>query len=312
MPQKDKKIKSANDNFKSISPTQELQFHDLIQNSGISSTAKSLGYWIARWTNGDATHPFAGYAWAGREKLAEKIGRKRKATVTEAMSELVAANLVIVKRRPNATSLVRPNWDLLNQNSDVRKTVLPEVRKSGHPDVRKTVPYSTDPYRADLDSADPKEKIHGSDKSSRESDSNPSDADRASRSTGKYTNLELGRFIAKVHRFWPGASDDAEYQPGEDTHRGAFFALHRLTKAGHSLERIELAAKAFLDDISEYDQWPPSFARFLNNYALDYLEPDGEWFIPFETDKPVEQDNQPVKRKAAVGDDVHYDEDPPF
>ncbi|MHC6154808.1 hypothetical protein ACVSQB_23805 [Bradyrhizobium elkanii] len=146
----------ANEVFETLSPLQELKFLSaMMADSKLPMTARVVGFRLVRWTNGKRDHRYHGYAWAGREKLAEWVGRDSKTTITTATKALEARGWIVTKRRRNETSLIRPNWSRADQEfQEVQKTVFREDQLSVLPEDQKTGPYSADRYRADPDRTD--------------------------------------------------------------------------------------------------------------------------------------------------------------
>ncbi|MBR0993975.1 hypothetical protein JQ580_24960 [Bradyrhizobium japonicum] len=311
MTQTASKDKHSNDNFRSISPVQELRFLDaMMADSELPMTARVVGYQLVRWTCGDKSHRFSGYAWARRDTLADCIGRDSETTITTATNALKARGWIIVKRRPNTSSLIRPNWDRMAQQQEKpedQKIVFPEDQKTVHPEDQKTGPYSADHYSADLDSALIPGRSAPGMRASVEGDS----AYGADRSDFRQTSEEAKQTLEEIKQAWPAPSKDAEYQPRHDSDKGASVHYYRLLKSGVPAHRIKQAALRFLKSKEEDQHWSRSFASFLTGHLHDYLDPDQpDLYIPPDGELLATNDNRPPVERKASG--IDWENDPPF
>lgn len=311
--------KHSNDNERTLPPLQELHAIDVVTTDyfDLTSTAKVLMVRLIRWTHGNRAHRLYGHSWAGREKLAKVLDRTSKTTITDAMKELKQADLIIVKRRPNATSLIRPNWDRINRaieefkqqeaDAEDQKTVLPDDQKIVLPEDQKTGPYSADHYSADLDSALIPGRFAAGMRASVEGDS----AYGADRSDFRQTSEEAKQTLDEIKEAWPAPSEHADLQPRHDSDKGASVHYYRLLKSGVPASRIKQAALHFLKSKKEDKQWSRSLASFLTGHLHDYLDPDQpDLYIPQDGEPVATNDNRlPPERKVGG---IDWKNDPPF
>lgn len=308
MPQNANEHKHSTGHNRSISPVQELRFLDAIMaDHELPMTARVVGHRLVRWTNGDEAHRFNGYAWAGREKLAEWIGRDSCSTITTATNALKARGWIIVKRRPNASSLIRPNWDRMSQQlgemPEDQKTELPEDKLSVHPDLQKSGPYS-----ADLDSADHDRSINPERSASGMSDSSfrgsASGADRHEKPRPyKQTKADADQTFERLERMpWKTEADDPAFDPTDKAGPSARIHWHRLLKESIAAWRIELAAGKFMQELPESQR--PCLAGFLGRYARQCIDPEEWLFIPDDAEESQSgfaNDNEKLDRASGEG-----------
>lgn len=298
----------SNDNHRSISPLQELGFLDaMMADHELPMTARVVGYLLVRWTNGDKSHRFNGYAWARRDTLADRIGRDSEATITTATNALKARGWIIVKRRPNSSSLIRPNWDRMAQQQEVipedQKTVLPEEQFSVHPEDQKVGPYSADHDSADRDrEVTPERSASGV--SARSQGNSACGASRHGENGPvryKQTRAEADQALEEIKQVWPEPSEDAVHRPGQDSDEVAVIEWHRLLKAGIAASRIKRAALHFLSQKPDRE-WSRSLTVFLKGHLHDYLDPDQpDLYIPDDEEPAGANDNSKRPVCRAVG-----------
>lgn len=302
MAQKANESNHSTGSYRSISPTQELRFLDAIMaDHELPMTARAVAYHLVRWTNGDEAHRFNGYAWASREKLAERIGRDSGTTITTATNALKARGWIIVKRRPNDTSLIRPNWDKINQTTaevvfgqqkapqEHRKTVFPEDQFSVHPEDQKTGPYS-----ADLDSAY-HDSANSPNASRRGADVIPfgEKAGRDGRPEYKQPRQEADQTFERLKRM-PFRTDwtDPKIELSSRAEGSALVHYRRHLRLGIAAWRVERCAEKFLASCP--DDQRPSLAGFLGRYAKLCNDPESEWYVPADGGMCAKDDNRPV------------------
>ncbi|WP_316181371.1 MULTISPECIES: hypothetical protein [unclassified Bradyrhizobium] len=291
---------------------QELRFLDaMMADHELPMTARIVGYLLVRWTNGNKAHRFAGYAWAGREKLAEWIGRESSTTITTATNVLKARGYIIVKRRPNATNLIRPNWDRVvprqGATPEDQETAFPEGKFSVRPDDQETGPYSADHDSADRDSGIiPERSASGMSETS--SKSSASGAGRHGndnpRPGYKQTKAEADRTFDELRSMpfrteWEGAEIElsAEAPRAEKVH------WHKLLKAGLRASHILKAADHFLATCP--DNQRPSLARFLGTYAQESCtDPDSNLYVPDDEQSDAANDNVQPPKANVSGDEI--------
>lgn len=258
-----------------ISPLRELNFLDaLMASADLPATAKAVGYWLVRWTNGNEAHRFNGYCWATREQIAKQIGKSVDA-VTDATKALTAGGWFAAKRRRNSSSLIQPNWSRADQEKPAE---LQEVAKMPFPEEAKMPAYSADLDRADQDS---EVKQHTPDAVAtgvRALDlevQSPNEYDQPkapylqSRKAANHAWFELQQM--PFPRF--GIGDDFELNERSD--RGAEFHWLRILRSGHSAADILTAAESYLRDCPK--QQRPSVGGFLarfENYTDEDDRPD--------------------------------------
>lgn len=273
----------ANENFQTISPLQELKFLDaMMTDSELPMTARVVGFRLVRWTNGQEDHRLRGYAWAGREKLAEWIGRDSKTTITTATKALEARGWIISTRRRNGTNLVRPNWTRAQEFQGDQKTVFPEDQFFVHPEDQKTGPYSADRYSADPDSADQDHSGTAYADRGARPDSEVDCADRADRPdnekrAGDYrqSREEAERDWVELNRIVTGTSGDAEHQPSKNSDQAAKVRWHRLLKSGVPSSQILQSARGYVER-KPAGQWKSGVGGFLASFDPEQL-PDGTY-----------------------------------
>ncbi|MCK1489741.1 hypothetical protein IVB14_04720 [Bradyrhizobium sp. 180] len=303
--EKTKSDNHANENFQTLSPLQELKFLSaMMADSELPMTARVVGFRLVRWTNGKKDHRYHGHAWAGREKLAEWIGRDSKTTITTATKALEARGWIVTKRRRNETNLVRPNWSRADQEfQEDQKTEFPEDQFSVHPEDQKTGPYSADPNSADPYSAD---QVHSgaayADRSARP-DSEVDCAYGVDRQTnehsaGRYqqTQEQAEQDWVELNRILTGTSEDADHQPAESSAQGAKVRWYRLLKSGVPSSQILQSARGYLERKPD-GQWQSGVGGFLTSFDPEQL-PDGTY--P-EDERHAANDNRRYDR--ASGDD---------
>jgi hypothetical protein len=314
MPKKTSNHKIFNDNHRSIPPVQELRFLDAVMSDhDLSMTAKVVAFFLVRWTQGDEAHRFNGYAWASREALADRIGRDSTTTITTATNALKARGWIIAKRRPNATNLMRPNWNRASQiladagvprqevPSVDQKFVSPEHQFPKHPEVQKTGPDSTDQDSAYQDSDIIPERLASGtlDVDSRASACDAGQRSVPGRSAGYgQSKAEADRALKELRSMpWRKEWDDPSFKPSPDASKAEAVHWHKLLKAGISASRVERAASRFLSRVPENQH--PSLARFLARYAWDCIEIDCDLYVPPDDERLVaaNENDLSIKRK---------------
>lgn len=318
---------TAEDNYhRSISPLQELRFLDaMMADSELPMTARVVGFRLVRWTSGKKDHRYHGHAWAGREKIAEWVGRDSKTTISTATNALRARGWIITKRRRNETNLVRPNWSRVDQIlQEDQKTVFPGDQFSIHPEVQKTGPYSADRYSADHDSADQEVGDSGqacadrNDVSSVDRDAAPT-APSAGSDDQKpaLPNYQQGKTEAdEVYKALRGLPWPEEFEVDGEckrlsprTRTAAIVHWHRLLRSGVSAGQIYRAALKHLDEYPQFGRL--SLAGFLSkpaHFTFDPEEPD--MFIEVDEDRNrrfAANNNQPAGDPA--NDNLQPDHD---
>lgn len=260
-----------NNNHRSLSPLQELKALDVIMAcKALPMTARVVMYQLVRWTHGDKDHCYHGHSWASREKLAERLGRDSVTTITTATKELKACDLIIIKRRPNATSLIRPNWKKIRQiamsssadqqevDSEGQKTVLPEDQKVELPEDQKTGPYSIDRDSADRHSTDqvftaPHGAVETLDVPPESHPSGaPADDEHAAR-TEYVEDLTEPEFLRVLEENLPAYNPFENYKPQRDKDRAARYQFAALMRLGWKRLEILEGIEAYLREFHHHD-----------------------------------------------------------
>ncbi len=306
----------SNDNYRSISPLKELHFLDaMMADHELSMTARVVGYLLVRWTNGDKSHRFHGYAWAPRNTLADWIGRDSETTITTATNALKARGWIIVRRRPNASSLIRPNWDRIGQQQDLResqKTAFLEDQFSVHPEDQKIGPNSADHDSAYQDSVSFPNASHRGRQTPLSEEAPPAQAGMGNEKPAPYrqTKAEADQALETL-RSMPFCTewDDPAFELSHDAATAEAVHWHKLLKSGIASSRIVRAAERFLIE-APGDQLP-SLAGFLARYAWDCIEPDCDLYTPPDDEEPAAaNDNQLSPERKVSG--IDWENDPPF
>lgn len=314
--------KHANDNFRSLDPVQELKVIDLgMVNDRLSSTAKVLWHRLVRWTNNNPDHRYAGCSWAGREKLGEWIGRKER-TITTCTGELKRAGLIIVKRRPNESNLIKPNWPVIDRMLDRQESAPPDRQKSASPDRQESAAYRTDQNRTDPDSTD-QESLHTHSDERVETRSG-SEEERPSGGRANSCRIDFSECVRELEDGLPPFEPFDDFPPVDQarSRRGAIYQLKELCRLGWSLDEIRQYLSAYRHDFEEQaktnfkrnGQCGKTLASLLSQllYQCDPATRNNEhgeiygWHIPDrflqrEADKPAQNDNAKLDRASGDG-----------
>ena len=329
--------KHANDNFRPLDPVQELKVIDLgMVDDRLSSTAKVLWHRLVRWTNNKPDHRYAGCSWAGREKLGEWIGRKER-TITTCTGELKRAGLIIVKRRPNESNLIKPNWPVIDSMLDRQKSAPPDRQGSAPPDGQESAAYRTDQHRTDSHSTDQGLHTHSDE---RVETCSGSGEDPSGAPADVLDGIDFSACVVELEKNLPPFEAFNDFKPLDQkrlqrVRRGATFKLKELCRLGWNLGEIRQYLNAYRRDFDEQaktnfkrnGQCGKTLAGLLSQlvYQCDpetRNNEDGEiygWHIPNrflqrKGDKPALNDNAKLDR--ASGDGSTYggesDLDAPF